>query len=417
MLLRRLPSIRFVRANLLAGACMVKTLSFHVRSMAFSTCPGGVNVHNEWDPIEEMIVGTSLYANFPGSGDKYFEKGFGDDNEDIDPSTLAFPMKIPQRVIEETEEDLNTFVENVKKLGIIVKRPEPINFDQKIKTFDWEVEHYFCYCPRDLHLAIGNTIIECPSGFRSRYLETFSYHKIMYEYLANGSRWISAPKGRLHDDCFDYDRKFSKSLLTEKEMIFDAANVLRLGRDIVYLVSDSANELGAKWLQSTLGPEYRVHCCRDVYQGVHIDTTMVALRPGLLLLNPKVDEDKLPVIFKKWEIIRAPDMVETEYPSAKGKLLTAVLFFLDDFMVLMILPIIDFIGIPPCASKWLGMNLLMLSPSLAAVDSTQPALIKLLESRGIDVMPTLLRHGRVLAGGPHCITLDTRRTGTLETYF
>lgn len=101
-------------------------------------------------------------------------------------------------------------------------------------------------------------------------------------------------------------------------MIFDAANVLRLGRDIVYLVSDSANELGAKWLQSTLGPEYRVHCCRDVYQGVHIDTTMVALRPGLLLLNPKVDEDKLPATFKKWEIIRAPDMVETEYPSAEG---------------------------------------------------------------------------------------------------
>ncbi len=72
---------------------------------------------------------------------------------------------------------------------------------------------------------------------------------------------------------------------------------------------------------------------------------------------------------------------------------------------------------PPWASKWLGLNMLMLSPTLAAVDSTQPALIKLLESRGIDVMPTLLRHGRVLGGGPHCITLDTRRTGGLESYF
>lgn len=71
----------------------------------------------------------------------------------------------------------------------------------------------------------------------------------------------------------------------------------------------------------------------------------------------------------------------------------------------------------PYASKWLGLNLLMLSPTLAAVDATQTALIKLLESRGVDVMPTLLRHGRVLGGGPHCISLDTRRTGTLECYF
>lgn len=63
------------------------------------------------------------------------------------------------------------------------------------------------------------------------------------------------------------------------------------------------------------------------------------------------------------------------------------------------------------------MNMLMLSPTLAAVDPTQLPLIKLLESRGIDVMPCLLRHGRVLGGGVHCITLDTRRTGKLESYF
>jgi len=51
------------------------------------------------------------------------------------------------------------------------------------------------------------------------------------------------------------------------------------------------------------------------------------------------------------------------------------------------------------------------------VDSKQTALIKLIESKGIDVMPTQLRHGRMLGGGPHCCTLDMRRTGELESYF
>jgi glycine amidinotransferase len=61
--------------------------------------------------------------------------------------------------------------------------------------------------------------------------------------------------------------------------------------------------------------------------------------------------------------------------------------------------------------------MLMLSPTLAAVDANQPALMRLLKTKGIDSLPVLLRHGRTLSGGPHCITLDTRRTGTLESYF
>ena len=75
------------------------------------------------------------------------------------------------------------------------------------------------------------------------------------------------------------------------------------------------------------------------------------------------------------------------------------------------------VGIPNMASKWLGMNMMMISPTLAAVDSNQPELMKLLKRYHIDSLPVLIRHGRVLGGGIHCVTLDTRRTGTLENYF
>jgi N-dimethylarginine dimethylaminohydrolase len=43
--------------------------------------------------------------------------------------------------------------------------------------------------------------------------------------------------------------------------------------------------------------------------------------------------------------------------------------------------------------------------------------MRLLEKRGFDVIPLRLRHAKMLGGGPHCVTLDVRRSGKLERYF
>ena len=41
--------------------------------------------------------------------------------------------------------------------------------------------------------------------------------------------------------------------LEENEILFEAANTVRMGKDLLYLVSSSGNYKGAKWLQSVLG--------------------------------------------------------------------------------------------------------------------------------------------------------------------
>ena len=51
------------------------------------------------------------------------------------------------------------------------------------------------------------------------------------------------------------------------------------------------------------------------------------------------------------------------------------------------------------------------------VDSFQTALSALLESKGLEVIPLTLRHSRMMGGGFHCVTLDTRRRGEMEAYF
>ena len=222
--------------------------------------------------------------------------------------------------------------------------------------------------------------------------ETFSYRTMLLDYMKSGARWYSAPKPMLLDSLFEgFDPE--KPVPHEHEPAFDAANILRFGYDLLYLVSATGNEMGGHWLQSILGDEFRVHFMKDVYYGSHIDSTFVALRPGLVLCNPaRINENTLPEMFKKWDVIYSPPMENTGRYS-------------PDYLSKCI------------GSDWIDMNALSISPNMIVVDKDQTALIKLLEQNGMDVVPIKLRHSKMMGGGFHCITLDTRRKGTLERYF
>jgi N-dimethylarginine dimethylaminohydrolase len=341
---------------------------------------------NEWDQLEEVIVGNPLRARFPTA--------------DLSTQLTEFPdrplEKIPQGpfpewIIEETEEDLNAFVDVLEASGVTVKRPETWPHEAKFSTINWESEGYYNYCPRDIMLVIGDQIIETPNVMRSRAQESFSYRKMMVDYLRSGAKWYSAPKPMLLDSLFDVDME--KPTPRNDEPAFDAANVLRLGRDLLYLVSGTGNEMGGQWLQTILGDDFRVHFLKDVYYGSHIDSTFVALRPGLVLCSPgRINDDTLPEIFKQWKVIYSPPMEN-----------------IDDFDS-------EYLS-RSIGSKWIDMNLFSINPNLVVVDRDQTALIKLLEKQGLDVIPLKLRHSKMLGGGYHCITLDIRRKGTLQRYF
>jgi glycine amidinotransferase/scyllo-inosamine-4-phosphate amidinotransferase 1 len=190
----------------------------------------------------------------------------------------------------------------------------------------------------------------------------------------------------LRDEMFE-PRNAQGSRLQDLEPAFDAANVLRLGTDLLYLISDSGNERGWRWLQSTVGDEYVVHPCRDIYAHTHVDSTIVPLQPGLVLLNPaRVNDKNMPDVLRKWDHIWCPELVDIGYTGRSR------------------------------ASTWIGMNLLVIRPGLVIADARQHELLRLLERHGIDAIPMTLSHSRTLGGGFHCVSLDVRRTGHLETY-
>jgi len=343
-----------------------------------------VSVHNEWDPLEEMIVGTADGAQVPRADLGVFALDYREHH--------GSPAEMPsgpyaQRVIEEANEDLERFVEVLRDAGVVVRRPAKTDHTRVFGTPDWSIDGEFNYCPRDVLLAVGRTIIETPMTLRSRMFETFAYKDLLLEYFESGANWISAPKPRLRDEIYDLDCGDGPAL-RDLEPVFDAANVLRVGRDILYQVSSSGNMLGCRWLARVLGDDYRVHPVRDVYMGTHLDTTIALIRPGLVVISPeRMRPDQVPAPLAGWDVIWCPEMVDTGYAW-------------------------DY----PRASIWQGMNLIMIDPGTAVVNELQRPLIRELERAGVDVVALPMRQARTLSGGFHCVSLDVRRRGELEDY-
>lgn len=347
-----------------------------------------VNSWDEFTPLREVIVGDATNAGVPPQIDV---SAWLNDYPELSPSERKrVGGRFPRQVIDETNEDLADLVTTLRDMGIVVHQPPAADPDQEFGGPGWRSVGRHSYCPRDLALVIGSTIIEAPSPSRSRYYELSNLRDLFQDYLVRGAQWLGAPRPQLRDELYLTDAAGIPAL-GEAEPAFEAANVLRLGRDVFYQVSRSGNEIGLRWLQSTLRllGDVRVHPLRGLYQGTHIDSTICFLRPGLVLLNPeRVRPDTIPEVLRGWDVIWCPPIEEPAAPVLPRTLST----------------------------PWVGMNLLMVSPDMAVIDRNQTNLMRLLEAKGITVVPRRLRHSRVLGGGFHCVTLDMVRDAGPESY-
>lgn len=374
-----------------------------------------VNSHNEWDRLREIIVGRAEgHACLIFSTPRSLSDGV------LAQADMLARKAFPQWLVDEIAEDLEGLCNVLESFGVKVYRPNPSHINRVFVTpyFSGAGDHV--YNMRDLHLVVGDTVIESPSQEKHRYFETMGLYDIWYDYLKEGFRWICGPKPRLDGEYmvtyyqggkmqYEDGQKFIK--LTEDEILFEAANTVRMGRDLLYLVSRSGNYLGAKWLQSVLGDEYRVHTTADIYRSSHIDSTVLCLRPGLVLLNTdRVNSSNCPRIFDKWEKVYFGDIVPTpeETINFHERVRKPVYNELASLGIQS--------GIDSIASPWIGMNILSVDPQTVIVDERQVPLMRLLEKFNITPVPLRFRHSYYM-GGIHCSTLDTVRDSILEDYF
>jgi N-dimethylarginine dimethylaminohydrolase len=253
---------------------------------------------------------------------------------------------VPQRIIDEANEDLDGLSETLMRLGVQVIRPDPLNFQVHDGMYN--------YCPRDRLLVYGSTIVNPAMMYPCRDMELQCYHDIVDE--AEHYHFMPRNEG----------------------MILDAANVCRLGDKMLFLESASGNRKAYNWLCDVF-PDVTIELC-NFYAGVHIDSTIVPLREGLVMLNgSRVGFDTVPKVFDGWHKIWVNDVVAQDFYQY------------------------------PYASKWIAMNMLVVDPHTVICDADQSELIKTLKSYKFEVIPLRLRQSRTLGGGFHCVTLDLNR--------
>lgn len=357
-----------------------------------------VNSHNDWSPLEEVIVGTPYHLDY---SEDVSSKLFFYNNLAPEPYLQGergewriFGEPPSNQVRDEAHEDLEHFVTVLEGEGVVVRRPQVLAEVPTITTPWWSAPMGHAMMSRDLCVIIDDEIIETPPMVRARYFESDLYKELFTEYFRQGARWTVVPRSRLLEKNFDYSYAVAQGYAEQApaelfvEMMFDGPQILRLGRDLLFNVSTENHRLGAVWLRRHLGPQYRVH--EISITDHHIDAMLVALRPGTLLVEASVSLDALPESLRSWDVIRYQPRESLEYRSQDGT--------------------------PFLASTAIGMNVLSLSDEKVVVQDTETELIAALEKAGFTPIPCRWRHPRGLGGGFHCMTLDIRRRSVLESY-
>ncbi|MBC8303956.1 MAG: serine/threonine protein kinase, partial [Pelagibacterales bacterium] len=102
-----------------------------------------VNSWNEWDPLKHVIVGKADGTCIPAPEPALDAKV----PEDSDMRGQFGPRT--KDSVDKANQLLDDFSNILIKRGIKVDRPDPINFNQKTSTPDWEAETMFgCMPPR-----------------------------------------------------------------------------------------------------------------------------------------------------------------------------------------------------------------------------------------------------------------------------
>lgn len=335
-------------------------------------------IYDEFTQLKECIVGTS-YSNCPING--------------LD------------RVIEETNEDLDELSHILEDVGVKVHRPiQP--------EFSLDVHHPIM--PRDVFGFYGKKMIQTYGAIHSRKKELNLYEKIVHSCLEDYTlyrMWEPDIKEteeyeivEAHTNKIKLQQRYDKY----KDMIlWETANFAKCGDVIVHTqsadkdpVNGKGTEKGLEWMKSLLSE----FCFVELSAGGHIDGKLALLRPGLLMTWR---EDFIPKELKSWDKIIIKDNAKLPEKFKKTKKQR----FYSDYVLKYLS---DWVGY--ASETWFDVNCFSINENLIITTGHDKENIRQLEKYGIDVIEWNHRHRYFWDGGAHCCTQDIEREGIKENY-
>lgn len=362
-----------------------------------------VSSWNEWDPLQEIVVGSADNACFEPT-----EPGHRPQRRR---GSAPFPIgPKPAYMVERANAQLDALTALLEAEGIRVRRPGPYDFTSPLRVPTFDVPNQYCaVCPRDVMITVGNEIIEATMSRRARYFEFMAYRSIAHECWRDDpdAIWTAAPRPTMADGMYrqefwewPLERRWEhmhefEFCVTQGEVVFDAADITRFGRHVFVQESMTTNRSGIEWLRRHLGSRgltvHALHFPLDLFPS-HIDCTFVPLRPGLVLTNPErpLREGEEGIFLDNdWEFVDAPEPVSSNHEMPMY-----------------------------CqSSKWLSMNVLSLSPEKVVCEAGEKPLQELLDKLGFEVLTVPFRDVYEFGGSLHCATWDIRRDGSCDDHF
>lgn len=300
---------------------------------------------------------------------------------------------VSQELITKRNKELDDLAKILEYNNVKVYRPDAVQKIQTFKTPYFSSELSSASNVRDMTLIYNNKIIETPSYVRNRYFENINMYDIfdtVYEQGLTGSQWIRCPHTKMTDDRMDLDpwrnkRDYETFDKSKYDMAIDGAQFLRIGKDCIVNINSYNHYLGYLWVKS-LFPEVNFHIISVADN--HIDGAIIALKPGIFLVDPKYPniKEQLPEKFKKWTFLYPQDL--TENIDVTG---------MTD------------IDIRLASSRGMDINILSLDENTLVVNKRALGVKDILDKNGFNIIETQLENGEIFAGGIHCSTLDLVR--------
>ena len=402
------------------------------------------SVHQPWDPLRVCVVGRSYPPEFY--------------------SFIANPRlrSLFERIATETEQDFQNLVALLEKFNVRVVRPNvpTIQLD-RLLTQNRRIPGPVSMIPRDQMIMIGSDFFVFPYDQISikssgRNIITTNWTKKNYD-LLKGPNWPQefTPFDKLPDwiqqECKtllrfkfvpgeDPEEIISKSSAFEwwspvtelvkfagnpiiKNQYHDILNqipsngITRIGKDLFFGISKSADIDKIKKLTEHFFPDYRNHI---VTTGGHIDGCFTPVKPGLIVSIQ--DMPTYATTFPGWEVVYlAGESWDKIQPFLDLKQKNQGRWWIkgSEYDT----ELIDYVE--TWLQDWVGyveesvfdVNILVIDQQNVIVNSYNKQAFDAFERHGVTPHICPLRHRYFWDGGIHCVTLDLDRDGVQQDWF
>jgi glycine amidinotransferase len=346
-----------------------------------------VDAEDEWSPLRAVIVGRAEHSAFPNVP-RHLAKGF------MPPEYVGEfrpHNPFPADIVAKAQQELDHFAEVLQRYGVTVYRPDEV---------DW-LKHggYTGAMPRDRLMTVGTTLIESIPAWECRRQEINLAYSTILSALSHpeASEWHVSRQATLtgRDTIFDgkdeatFDPTASKWTINNSRPAFDAADFVRLGKYIIGQLSHVTNAKGVEYLRSVVPEGYTVELIESTNDhALHIDTTLLPLRRGVMVYNPHfVTEKTLRGLraLAGWELHPYP-LWPRDHPPGSGR--------------------------PPAymTSRWIVMNVLILDEKHVFLEAQATEFADWIRDKfGMEPIMLPFQHVNSIGGSFHCATVDLVR--------